>query len=187
MEMKIENFVPFNLVKRFTGDSHYWLITGKSDPFLFTTAVFHWDLGASRYHNSEIVFSLLTSDIKEHGKMASAGKPQDGKKDDNFKGFINVDLTENDKAVVKASWEKAKFPTLFSTLVDIGKVSISYNAQTNSYNCAVVFYNEPVKGFCVSSFAKNPLMALFITWYKLDTYADSITPDAAAVNRADFG
>ena len=107
--------------------------------------------------------------------------------DNGFKGFINVDLTEADKAAISEKWQKGKIAEMLSSLVDVGKVSFSFNQKNTTYNCSVVFYHAPVEGYCVSSFAPSPLMALYITWYKLDVYADSIQPGDTSVNKPLFG
>lgn len=183
----MENLEPFPRVARFTARSYDLYCLPGYDVRLFLPFIFHWELGVSRYKPSEITFSRFAPCYMEEDKMARADKKTTKSENSDWKGFINVELTEADKAAVTANWEKAKYATLLQALVDVGKLSISYNEKNNSYNAAVVFYDEPLKGFCVSSFAKSPLMAVYITWYKLDVYADSISPDNLNSNRPDFG
>lgn len=104
-----------------------------------------------------------------------------------FKGFINVDLSDMDKSFVEANWAKSKMDKMLPELVDVGKVSFSYNDKNNTYNCAIVFYAGALAQHCVSSFAPNPLMALFITWLKLDRYGETLSPETTSVNKPLFG
>lgn len=119
--------------------------------------------------------------------MAKNNVPTNTTNNNPFQGFINVDLSDDDKAFVSDNWQKAKYNNLLPELVDAGKVSFSYNDKNNTYNCAIVFYGGDLKNWCVSSFAPSPLMALFITWLKLDRYGNQLQPNATSVNRPTFG
>jgi len=54
------------------------------------------------------------------------------KKQDNWNGFINVPLTDDDKVVIQQKWGKFPVPDALQELADWGKVTISFNPQNNT-------------------------------------------------------
>lgn len=185
--LALENMPPFPRINRFTGLSWYWRVNWDTPTYLYEMAVFRWDLGLSRFKPSEVVFAKSYILLKEHVEMAKQNGTPTATPANPFKGFINVDLTDDDKSFVEANWAKSKMDKMLPDLVDVGKVSFSYNERNNTYNCAIVFYAGSLCQHCVSSFAPNPLMALFITWLKIDRYGEVLSPESGNINKPLFG
>lgn len=174
-------------IERFSGrDYDFWVAQG-FDPVRALQWIFRWELGISKYHDCFISFTrpLTIAEIdKDFMTMAQPKKSLDKAQ---WQGFIDVTLTDADKAQIAASWEKAKYPQAIAALADVGKLTISYNAKNSQYNASVVFYSGELAGWCVSSFGNSPMLALYVTWYKLDVYGDDLQPGAAQANRPAFG
>lgn len=174
-------------VKRFTGRD-YQLFVGSDYDWLEIIAWKDvWELGISNYYDSYISFEKLVGLTTKEYKMARQAATDKKGNQTNWKGFINVPLTEDDKEKISAAWQKAKYGDVISELVEAGKLTVSFNAKNQSFNASVVFYHDALAGWCVSSFAPNAMQALFVTYFKLVAYGDTLSPDMAQPTKSDFG
>lgn len=88
--------------------------------------------------------------------------------------FVNYTLTAEQKRTVQAGITSgaAKVDTLLCDLATNGyKLSLSYKADKDAFNCAATQQNEGHvhKGYCFSSFAGTPTEAIAFTHYKVFT------------------
>jgi len=89
-----------------------------------------------------------------------------------WKGFVNVDLTDDDwKAIDQAVSDKKvneTIPAHVDYLLELGKVTFNYT--NGSVSCALTILEGAQKGYTVSSFSDNLVEALLTTRYKVQTY-----------------
>lgn len=89
-----------------------------------------------------------------------------------FKGFVNVTLTEAHKSAIK-SWdlESGDLFDWIATIIAAGhKVSFSYNKQNDTVSASImcVYKGLPNAGLVVNSYAKDVYSALKALCYKVD-------------------
>lgn len=158
-----------------------------TEPQAIIEAIRQWDFRLSKYHTSLISFTLLEVYIMERKKRDPKPKVVESKPAATpFKGFINISLTDDDKALLVETDPHAAIGEFIEDILDYGKMSVSFDGK--SYNCAVVIKEGDFAGYCVSSFADAPFFAIMVTAYKLRTYwsrlGDFATRDA---NKPSFG
>lgn len=182
-----DRMIPFPRVARFTGQSWEWLVRMDTPAHLFEAARFRHELGISNYKPSHVTFTQTWAYMALEAVRMAKAQAKGDKTGDNWKGFINPQLTDDDKTTIKAKWGKFDVGACVQELADCGKVTVSYNPQNNTYNCSVVWGGGELKGWCVSSFADTSQHAIFVTYYKLQVYGDSLADMRENAPRDLFG
>jgi len=89
-----------------------------------------------------------------------------------WKGFVNVELTEADWGVIDKAVSDKKVndtvPASIDYLLELGKVTFNYT--NGSVSCALTILEGEQKGYTVSSFSDNLVEALLTTRYKVQQY-----------------
>lgn len=108
-----------------------------------------------------------------------------------WKGFVDVKLTDNDKANY-AAWDIADSDVWdgIATYCEAGiKIALSYNTQNSSFNCAGT--GQPSSGanngYCVVAHAKSPYEAARVWLFKVSTLLPDVWSDYDAGNADDIG
>lgn len=175
------------LHRKFAQVIRHYEVYRMTEPQAIVEAIRQWDFRLSKYHTSLISFTLLELYIMERKKRDAKPKVVESKPVQTpFKGFINISLTDEDKALLMDTDPYAAIGEFIEDILDFGKMSVSYDGK--SYNCACVIKEGDWAGYCISSFADAPLFAVMVTAYKLRTYGtrlgDFATRDA---NKPSFG
>lgn len=141
------------------------------------------------YGHSSIVFTQISHEFREFKMSAKkttqkTNKPASG----DFKGFVNVHLSDDEKQVISETWETGEWGEIVTELVGYGKLSISFNETNQTYSATISFSGLPaLQGVALSSFAPSPLMALYVTAFKIGTKWDEIISTEAGKPKASFG
>lgn len=125
------------------------------------------------------------TDGKERVKGVAPVVPDDA----TFVGYINVTLTDDEKAGLE-SWEKGGgfYATMTYTVADGVNLSVKREVKSGSYLASGTQrrVNSPNAGLCVTARAKDPVTALVRLLYTLDILGRSEHwTDTAAVANPD--
>lgn len=176
------------LTKRFTGQSYHWLVNDASPAPLFSRAYTVWTLGLSFYKDSDVSFDHpypprwrnimpRAKQTKTEQKPATSG----------FLGFVNIKLSDDEFDIVDGIVPTMDVGETLKWCADFGKVTVSYNAQNNTYNCSVTFSGGRLDKRAISSFSDNPIEALAITCYKIEQYHDTVDLSGSTAGKARRG
>ena len=179
--------IPFPRVARFSSYSANWIVQLHTPSALLIGEIFRLELGVSDFHSSFVCFTMDWALPVLGVETMPKGQSPAPAKEDKFKGFINVDLTDQDRSAIDAAMTKFPLANAVQELADCGKLSVSYNHQTKKYNCAVTFAGNEHEGWCISSFASTPQKAIAVTYYKVSNYYDALETLKTARSLADFG
>jgi len=130
-------------------------------------------------HHKKVWFAQLnviplrhyTKDTAMATSTRKAKKPAENTSAD-WRGFVNVNLTDDDWAIIdKALADKKNPPDAalsLDYLLELGKVTFNYT--NGSVSCALTILEGVSKGLTVSSFSDNVLEALLTTRLKVQNY-----------------
>lgn len=92
---------------------------------------------------------------KNGGRADNSTKRKEGAKEFTFRGFVNVNLTEQEKAKfdVWATDDELLAEALRTTVASVGKVSLSYDAFAPCYIASITVQavGLPDRGLCVTA------------------------------------
>jgi len=92
--------------------------------------------------------------------------------DGNWRGFVNITLTDEEFAIIDKEMKDAKInstvPGHIDYLLELGKVSFTYT--NGSLVVSLTISEGAQKGFTVSSFSDSVVEALLITRLKVQNY-----------------
>ena len=106
--------------------------------------------------------------------MPSRTKPKkpDANVSTEWRGFVNVDPTEDEWLQIDAAVADKKvndtIPGHLDYLLELGKVTFNYS--NGSISCSLTILEGAQKGFTVSSFSDNLVEALLTTRLKVQNY-----------------
>lgn len=116
-----------------------------------------------------------------------AKKPEQNINSD-WKGFVNIELTEEEWGAIDAALADKKYPpdipAHIDYLLELGKVTFNYT--NGSVVCALTIVEGAQKGYTVSSFSDNLVEALLTTRLKVQNYLprfDEIFASGGGVRR----
>jgi len=99
-------------------------------------------------------------------------KPQTANTDSDWRGFVNVELSDDEWAIIdkemKEKGVEARVPAHLDYLLELGKVTFNYT--NNSLVCSLTILDGINKGFTVSSFSDSLIEALLTTRLKVQNH-----------------
>lgn len=123
-------------------------------------------------------------------KKAIASKPS-ARKEFEWKGFINVDLTSDQKEAYRA-WDIQDSDVWdgIATYAQSGvKVQLSYNKQNDKFNCTGTGQPDAGdnSGYAVSAFGRTPYDAARVWLFKVSSVLPDVWTDYAGADGDDIG
>lgn len=130
-------------------------------------------------HTKKVWFAQLNIISLRHytGDTEVATNPRKAKKPSEnvsgeWRGFVNVTLTDDEFATIDAALADKKYPPDLANSIDylleLGKVTFNY--VNGSVSCALTIQEGASKGLTVSSFSDTVTEALLITRLKVQNY-----------------
>lgn len=144
------------------------------------------DMACQSFNNGLEDIMAANRDLKK-----KLGVKQTVEKDFEWKGFINVNLTSDDKANY-AAWDIHDQDVWegLATYAQSGyKINLSFNRQNDKFN--VTFTGQPVcgenSGYAVSGFANTPYDAARVSLFKISTMLPEIWSEYDSSSVDDIG
>lgn len=157
-------------------DGDTWVYEFEKHPFLdASNVVWWWLVGLKRFDESEI--TLVSNHFSASGgvMVTSKDKSKDRDNQPEFKGFVNINLSDEEYDQIDAVMTSKKLPELgvqLDYLLEVGKVSLSY--VRGSMNVTITFLSGENVGIAVTAYSDTMLEAVLLLRMKVQNYGTQL-------------
>lgn len=175
--LHLNNFIgvdmhPYSMPELHSGDTYVW-IPESVNPVLLRVMVLHWLYGLKRFDDAQIVLIKFQHWMRNNVDMPDKRKQKPQNSDNDFIGFVNIQLSDDEFAEIDKIVKSKDAPILehlLEFLLDVGKISINY--YKGSLNLTLVLLEGEMAGYGVSAFSDNLYETATIVAYKVEHYKE---------------